>query len=708
VNPSSPDPASPTPPISVAFVDISGLNWQQRPRRPRGPFAPKRAKAAAGPTFMFLPYAVGLLQVYAQRFARDPGRYHFLPTVFRRQAVGQAVDSLIGAQVVGFSTYCWNLELSLAIARELRARQPETLIVFGGPQVPDRSESFLREHPYIDVACHGEGEATFLQLLEAYPTPDWPDIGGISYLDSHGGYVLQPKRKRLTDLNEIPSPYLSGVFDDLMRDNPDISWHVLWETNRGCPFSCTFCDWGSAIASKVYQFEMSRLRAEVDWFADRRIEFIFVCDANYGILPRDLDLAEYIISVRRAKRYPWSLGVQNTKNATERAFKIQSLLASISTSGVTIALQSVDPHTLKSIKRDNISVASFQELQRRYLRVGIPTYTDVILGLPGETYESFANGVDSMIRNGQYNRLQFYNCYLLPNAEMASPADRERFKLETVRSRMVIDHEPIDPPPDRVDEYLELVVATSTMPRADWVRMKAFAWMTDLLHCNRLLQIPLVVAYKTLGVSYRFLIELFTQADSTRFPTVAGVQRFFVEWAEAVQRGGDEFCPSREWLDILWPADELALVRMTTSWTLDDFYLEAEQILIEGIRAKGVPLDPAVIHDAVVLNQHAFRVPFEIDDIRLDLDHDVLACYEAGIRDIPHELEAGAVSYLVKRTDLTWLTWEDWLEDLVRRQKDKPAFLYQVTRIDQSGEAIESAVSSVAPVMRGGLGGSHS
>ena len=345
----------PARPLSIGMVDISGLNWRQRTRR-RGPFGPPRASTPIGNTYVFLPYSVGLLQVYVERFAARPERYDFRPTVFRRQPVATAVDALIGCDVVGFSTYCWNIELSLAVARELKARQPDTLIVFGGPQVPDAGEAFLRANPQVDVACHGEGEATFLALLEAWPGPKWPEIGSLSYLDGDR-FVHQPKRNRLKDLNVIPSPYLSGVFDGLMRDNPDVSWHVLWETNRGCPFSCTFCDWGSAISSKVYQFDIARLRSEVDWFAERRIEFIFVCDANFGILPRDLDLAQYIVEVRKVRRFPWSVAVQNTKNATERAFKIQTLIASISTSGVTIALQSVDPHTLKSIKRDNISVA---------------------------------------------------------------------------------------------------------------------------------------------------------------------------------------------------------------------------------------------------------------------------------------------------------------------------------------------------------------
>jgi hypothetical protein len=96
--------------------------------------------------------------------------------------------------------------------------------------------------------------------------------------------------------------------------------------------------------------------------------------------------------------------------------------------------------TLIAIKRDNISLNSFQEIQSRSLRDGMTTYTDVIIGLPGETYESFANGVSEMIRLGQHNKLNIYNCQVLPNAEMAEPDYRRRYGLECVDL-------PLNPPP---------------------------------------------------------------------------------------------------------------------------------------------------------------------------------------------------------------------------------------------------------------------
>ena len=129
-----------------------------------------------------------------------------------------------------------------------------------------------------------------------------------------------------------------------MRANPDETWIGLWETNRGCPFQCTFCDWGSATAAKVTKFGIERLYAELDWFARNKIEYIFCCDANFGIQKRDVEIAIRRPSARPTSGYPMALSVQNTKNATERAYLTQKILSDAGLNkGVALSMQSVDP-----------------------------------------------------------------------------------------------------------------------------------------------------------------------------------------------------------------------------------------------------------------------------------------------------------------------------------------------------------------------------
>src|SRR5262249_51696631 len=156
----------------------------------------------------------------------------FLLPLYKRLAVRDAIASLREADVVGFSVYVWNIQLSLEVARRLKAERPDVLLIFGGPQVPDQAEAFLRENPWIDVACHGEGERVFLDLLERLPSSNWNGIGSISYVRD-GRFFPHPRLPRTPDLSTIPSPYLEGVFGPLIETFPDERWLALWETNRG-------------------------------------------------------------------------------------------------------------------------------------------------------------------------------------------------------------------------------------------------------------------------------------------------------------------------------------------------------------------------------------------------------------------------------------------------------------------------------------------
>jgi radical SAM superfamily enzyme YgiQ (UPF0313 family) len=634
-----------------------------------------RQRPAEAADWQIFPYAAGLLQAYAQRHAATRDRATFLPILHAPVSVEAAADALAAADLVAFSCYVWNIERSLAVARLVKQRRPETIVVAGGPQVPDHADAFLRDNPAIDLACHGEGERTFARVVDAAASRAWHGIDGVSFIED-GRFHHRPPAPRLKELDQVPSPYLEGVFDPIMAADPTRKWVMLWETNRGCPFACTFCDWGSAVASKVYQFDRARLEAELDWFADREGEFIFCCDANFGILPRDVELAQAAAAVKARRGFPRTLSVQNTKNATERSYQVQRTLADAGmNAGVTLSLQSTDAHTLKSVKRDNISLASFEELQRRYTRDGIPTYTDIILGLPGESYDSFANGVATIVERGQHTRTHFYNCSLLPNAEMSQPAYRAEFGIQTVRQAMIDMHGVIEPAEGDVTEYLEIAVATSAMPAADWVRTKVYAWAVDLLLYDRLLYLPLVVLYADRKIGVRAQVEALAAAPADKFPVVASVFNALAAHARSIQNGGPEYLPSAEWLGIYWPADQHALITLATTFKTDAFYEEAEAILSSLVAdAEG----RAALHDAMELNRHLLRLPFEVNDATLDLEHDVWRFAADAAAGRPATLERRPVRCTIRRTKPIWVAWEDWYEHVIFCQNQKATYLYPV------------------------------
>lgn len=625
----------------------------------------------------YLPYSVACLESYVRSRAPWPDRYAFLLPIYRRMPIRSIVDHLAEADVAGFSTYVWNAEISLEAARRLKARRPDILIVFGGPQVPDQPEAFLRAHPFIDVVVHNEGEQTFLSLLEAFPGNDWSALTGISHLDAAGNLVRTPPTPRMRDLDDLPSPFLNGTLDRLMAANPQETWIGLWETNRGCPFQCTFCDWGSATAAKVTKFEMDRLRAEIDWFVDRRIGYIFVCDANFGIQKRDVEIAEHVAAARRRTGFPQGFSVQNTKNATERAYLTQKILGDAGLNkGVALSMQSLDPVTLKNIKRDNISLETYLELARRFTDDRVETYSDLILGLPGETYDSFCNGVNKLIEAGQHNRIQFNNLSILPNAEMGDPAYLATHGMVTVRSEIINIHGAREALDDDVAEYQELVVATASMPAADWRRTRAFAWMAAFLHFDKILQIPLVLTYELTGIDYRTQIEAFLEADAGRFPVIGQVRDFFLREAAAIQAGGPEYVYSREWLGIFWPADEYAYIDLTVSGRMPAFYAEAEALMAELIRARGGRMPDGLLADAARLNGALLSQPFLAEDTTCTVGHDILAFWE-GVRSgrrVP--LVPGHFTIEILRSRSRYDDLGAWCREVVWWGNKKGAYLY--------------------------------
>lgn len=627
----------------------------------------------------YLPYSVGLLQAYAEQHLDDPKKYNFLLPIFKRSPSTEAAKYLESADIVGFSAYVWNIKASLSIAKMLKAENPDTFVFFGGPHVPDRAEIFLRENSFIDVVCHGEGEEVFLNLIEAGKNGGWANIPGISYLDDRQNFCSNQKASRKRNLDDYPSPFLSGVFAPLMESQNDNAWIGLWETNRGCPFSCTFCDWGSATQAKVLKFDEQRLFREVDWFAQHRIEFIFTCDANFGILPRDVELARYVSESKSKTGYPQALSVQNTKNATDRAYLTQKILSDSGLNkGVALSLQSTSSVALKNIKRDNISLDSYQELQKRFSRDGVETYSDLILSLPGETYLSFIEGVSTIIESGQHNRIQFNNLSVLPNAEMGDPEYLKRFGMKIVETPTINIHGSLQQK-DEIIETQQLVVCTDSMPPEDWIQSRSFAWMTAFLHFDKLLQIPLIVAHETCGLDYGKLIETFLNADPDKWPLIGEIADFFKTFARKLQAGGDEYVYSDEWLAIYWPVDEYLFIKLVSENRISDFYNEARDILDQFIPANDSPKQ-LMFNDAIRINEAMLKLPYRDDALEIECSTDILGFYHNVVKGQSEQITTEPVLYQIDRSSEQWASFDIWCREVVWYGNKKGAYLYRALK----------------------------
>ncbi|MEP9411278.1 MAG: cobalamin B12-binding domain-containing protein [Candidatus Brocadia sp.] len=623
----------------------------------------------------YLPYSLGFLQGYAQKHLKDINKFEFLLPIYKRIPIKTAVERLLDADMVFFSTYVWNIRISLEIARQVKQNRPDSITVFGGMQVPNIVEPFLRNNPFVDIVCHGEGEIPFLNILKNCTTGDWEKVPSISYINENDKLIQNQRCERISNLNTIPSPYLAGVFDRLMEIHSEEQWIVLWETNRGCPFSCSYCDWGAATHTRVYTYDLKRIFEEIDWFSDRKIEFIYCCDANFGILKRDIEIVKYVAGNKKKYGYPKALSVQNTKNSTERSYEIQKILSDAGLNkGVTLSLQSMNKDTLKSVNRQNISINVFQELQHKFTTDNVETYTDIILALPEETYETFTEGVSSVIENGQHNRIQFNNLSLLPNTEMGSPEYQKKYNFIVRETKIINIHGSLDDT-DEIYETQQLVVGTNTMPPEDWVKARVFSWMTSFLHFDKVLQIPLIILHTMCSIRFKDLIEIFT--EETTLPIFSEINKFFIDKALDIQNGGAEYCESKEWLNIWWPADELVLIKLCTGNKLDLFYVEAEKEFERFLGEKGLDLPPGLLHESVSYNRNLIKLPFQKEDLPVELSYNIWEMYRAALKGKPVSLEHGKYNYLIDRSSFTWSSWEDWCREVIWYGNKKGAYLYR-------------------------------
>jgi len=250
---------------------------------------------------VFFPYSIATLISHVLTNPRIKENFKFAKTFISRPNVDEYIQECKNCDILLCSCYMWNWEIITYLAENVKKINPNCLIVFGGPQVPDLTDGFFEKYPFVDIIVHGEGEKTLEEILESYLYgKDFSNIAGLETRDFKTGL-----RTRMDDLNEVPSPYLSNLIWELTEKIEGLKYMAIWETNRGCPYQCTFCDWGSLTYTKLRNYSDERLMKEIEWFADNKVEFVHCADANFGIFQkRDLEIAKKLKEQKILKGYP--------------------------------------------------------------------------------------------------------------------------------------------------------------------------------------------------------------------------------------------------------------------------------------------------------------------------------------------------------------------------------------------------------------------
>jgi hypothetical protein len=211
---------------------------------------------------------------------------------------------------------------------------------------------------------------------------------------------------------------------------------MILETNRGCPYGCTFCDWGSATASRIRKFDLDRVMAELEWCAKNRIHTISVADANFGIFERDIAIAQRVAELKAEYGYPQLFATNYAKNTVKHLRPIIEVLA---TSDIIIegkvSLQSMDTDTLLTIKRSNIKVEKYNDLADEFRKAKLPLSVDLMMGLPGATAGGFRNDLQECIDREMPAIV--HTTTLLANSPMNEPSYREEHGIVALPGEVV-------------------------------------------------------------------------------------------------------------------------------------------------------------------------------------------------------------------------------------------------------------------------------
>jgi tRNA A37 methylthiotransferase MiaB len=481
-----------------------------------------------------LPYTVGCLWAYAQAQPDIDSCYELNQLIWRRDPLEQVVDQLKNDAVVGFSTYVWNLQYNLHLAQALKAVNPNCLIIFGGPEPAVSDPKIFCKYPWIDAIIKNEGEITFAEILRNRNCFD--AVPGI-LINRDLQAIDTGQSQRVDDLSILPSPYLSGLFDSLVANNADVKWSATLETNRGCPYQCTFCDWGSLTLSKIKKFTVERVYGELEWMSQNQIDFVMIADANFGIFPdRDREIVERFIELQREYLAPSGIAAAFAKNQNKEVIDIVELLIKKTlrpTTGLKISLQSFNDNTLDAIKRKNLKSNNIAEILKIGREKGVPIGTELIMGLPRETLDTWKNNLWKLLELGMHDDIDIYYCQVLENAEL-NQVQREVYNIKTTK---IYDY--FSPTSQEnvglTAESIDVITSTAHMSFDDIVKASVVNWNLFTWHVGGYSNLVTRFLRRYKNVSYQDMYtKLFEQARHHEWYRVLEQQQIDVlcDWFE--------------------------------------------------------------------------------------------------------------------------------------------------------------------------------
>jgi radical SAM superfamily enzyme YgiQ (UPF0313 family) len=333
--------------------------------------------------------------------------------------VDQIVDHIVEskADIVCMSTYIWNERLCLEVAKMLKERVKELIIIRGGPQQSNFDN--------IDYNCHpiGTGELYLKELLNKIKNNDNSEVSSI---------VKERYNFPEESTYEYNIEYLTELVSIARTLNKYSTINI--ETTRGCPYACTYCEWGGGIGTKISQKQDDIVYKELDLAAFLGFNNIDIMDANFGILSRDINFMQRLADNKIITGHPNEsliYGIAKTKLEKKEAILDIAFEHGLMDS-YSMSIQSISDIALKNVKRTDIPLEDNLKLAKKYFdKYGTFARIEIIIGLPGATIEDFYKEMDITLSTGGSWDWGRYVLCILPATELADPLYQNKYKIKT-------------------------------------------------------------------------------------------------------------------------------------------------------------------------------------------------------------------------------------------------------------------------------------
>jgi putative methyltransferase len=444
---------------------------------------------------MSLPYFWASSKTYYEHLGQRKDEFTWINPFFNFYNTVDEIKEFIRANppaIFGVSLYVWNHTIALDIAAWVREEFPDCIIISGGPHQYFKHESnWFKAHTFLDASLAGDeyGELSVCDILDNYDNLNWNNVHGVVYPSRDRKIILnsrktQNKRDFWWNYSVYRSQYLElANYKKLLETyNSSYSAIGMLETTRGCPYNCSFCDWGGGTNTKVVVKELEYVKQDIDYLAKLQVDGVFICDANYGILKeRDVAIMQYIADVKKSYSKFFSLtfgGYAKTAHALPYIKQIleieaKNYLARALT--YKLSIQTLDQETLGNLDRTDVKFENYleiaQSLQQNY---GYDAFAEIIAGLPGITPDKFYHELNVFSDNSI--SMNFYDWYVLPETPSYHQTYRDKFKIKTVKKMFGINDVANDYG-SNFERESEIVVASYSYNEQDYQQMwVSYAW----------------------------------------------------------------------------------------------------------------------------------------------------------------------------------------------------------------------------------------